>query len=37
MRNDQHDINTGDHSANDIPPHIDWLAIELAQPRREDK
>jgi hypothetical protein len=37
MRQDQHDINTGDHAANDIPPHIDWLAIEQAQPRGEEK
>jgi hypothetical protein len=37
MRDDLHDINTGEHEANNLPPHIDWMAIEQSQPRREEK
>jgi hypothetical protein len=37
MRQDQHDIYTGDHEANNLPPYIDWVAIKKTQPRSAER
>jgi hypothetical protein len=37
MRTDQHEVYDGEHAANDLPPHIDWMAIEQAQPRSAER